>query len=530
MYSIVLVDDEQDLLESLTRILQREFPHVSIRGTIQPLEAKQWLEQERPTLLITDVRMPEISGLELLSLVSEQWGVVPTIIMTAFASQELDEALKLGTFHYLPKPFRNQEFLRLVRRVLEENKENEPASGFAGTVAVSMLADVVQLHSLAGSTGVLEVSTAKQKGQIFFAKGRIVHAEDGQVEGREAFNHILAWKSGRFAFLRQRVHKETIHVPSSELLIDALRVADEASRPPDDLLSSFTEPSSSALDAIFAEFNPKEKESFKPYLREENERFDPPPLSPDRQEKRKLPTPSQNNLDALPSAPQPPKMQPSSIPIPLPPPAPLSQPLPSPAPLSQPLPSPAPLSQPPALSPPIPPAREESATAEHPSSLHKEKQTAEENQEEKLSIESFLRDRGNYLSSSTIPIHNLDVMLEKLENLSGFMGACVGELKKARVLAFRNQTPIDWEKIMPLHQVFFLQHYALLRRIALHEQLQDIVITSESDFYIVRPCMQYPNLFFCVLLEKQRANLALARMTLAEADQQLVLFLAREDA
>ena len=519
MYSIVLVDDEQDLLESLTRILQREFPHVSIRGTIQPVEAKQWLEQERPTLLITDVRMPEISGLELLSLVSEQWGVVPTIIMTAFASQELDEALKLGTFHYLPKPFRNQEFLRLVRRVLEENKDNEPSSGFAGTVAVSMLADVVQLHSLAGSTGVLEVSTAKQKGQIFFAKGRIVHAEDGQVEGREAFNHILAWKSGRFAFLRQRVHKETIHVPSSELLIDALRVADEASRPPDDLLSSFTEPSSGALDAIFAEFNPKEKENFKPYLREESERFDPPPLSPDRQEKRKLPTPSQNNLDAPPAVTQPPQAQPSSTPPQLPSPAPLSQ-----------LPPPAPLSQLPAPSSPTPLAQEERLAAKNPSALLEQGQAEEESQEEKLSIESFLRDRGNYLSSSTIPVHNLDVMLEKLENLSGFLGACVGELKKTRVLAFRNQQPIDWEKIMPLHQVFFLQHYALLRRIALHEQLQDIVITSESDFYIVRPCMQYPNLFFCVLLEKQRANLALARMTLAEADQQLVLFLAREDA
>ena len=116
-----------------------------------------------------------------------------------------------------------------------ENKDEpevQVKDDFSGTIVVTMLADVVQLYALARHVGCLIVETkiAHEKGKIYFDKGKITHAEEGCLEGRDAFNSILARKGGSFGFVEgERSSKQTITTPTSELLMDALRIADEAS-------------------------------------------------------------------------------------------------------------------------------------------------------------------------------------------------------------------------------------------------------------------------------------------------------------
>ena len=121
MRPILMIDDEKDLCDSLARILRREFPKIPIHNITQPVEGLSWLAQHQPSMLITDLRMPEVSGLELITQAASRWGTIPTIIMTAFASPELDQILHLGAIHYLPKPFRSQKLIQLVRHVIEHN-------------------------------------------------------------------------------------------------------------------------------------------------------------------------------------------------------------------------------------------------------------------------------------------------------------------------------------------------------------------------------------------------------------------------
>src|SRR5690349_3614665 len=113
--TIIVIDDEVDLLESLARVLAREFSTFTIKSTTNPHEAKQWIEAARPALLITDAWMPGLSGLDLISHASSCWGQLPIILMTAFASEEVEKSLRQGTFKYLPKPFRHQQLILLVR-------------------------------------------------------------------------------------------------------------------------------------------------------------------------------------------------------------------------------------------------------------------------------------------------------------------------------------------------------------------------------------------------------------------------------
>ena len=211
MGSIILVDDETDLLESLAGLLTREFGAFTVKSTTNPHQAKEWLEAERPSLLVTDVWMPGLSGLDLISCSSERWENVPIILMTAYASEDVETLIRKGTFKYLPKPFRNQQLVAMVRDIVTRRVN------FGGVAPVSILSDVIQLHLLAKSTGVLSVSIEGESGAIWFHKSQIVHAVTTKLRGEAAFFEIFGWRGGRFSFSPQETTTKTIQTPATDL-------------------------------------------------------------------------------------------------------------------------------------------------------------------------------------------------------------------------------------------------------------------------------------------------------------------------
>ena len=256
MRPILMIDDEKDLCDSLARILRREFPKIPIHNITQPVEGLSWLAQHQPSMLITDLRMPEVSGLELITQAASRWGTIPTIIMTAFASPELDQILHLGAIHYLPKPFRSQKLIQLVRHVIEHNPSTIQTPTHHSP---SMLIDMIQLHALACSNGTLKINNAQHSGTICFSKGHIVHADDGRQTGTIAFENILKWRKHQFSFVEgAKFYQETIKTSTPALLSDAIMTLDKQkqeeniSHPfPKDPPSSpfFISPSSADLEA-----------------------------------------------------------------------------------------------------------------------------------------------------------------------------------------------------------------------------------------------------------------------------------------
>jgi two-component system, NtrC family, nitrogen regulation response regulator GlnG len=84
------------------------------------------LEKERPDAIISDIRMPGINGLDLLSTVHERFPQLPVIIMTAHS--DLDSAVSSysrGAFEYLPKPFDIEEAVAMTQRALEHAREQD---------------------------------------------------------------------------------------------------------------------------------------------------------------------------------------------------------------------------------------------------------------------------------------------------------------------------------------------------------------------------------------------------------------------
>jgi DNA-binding NtrC family response regulator len=115
---ILVIDDESAILESLQILLRGEGFEVEIaRGGKEALDR---LDAVTPDLVVSDIRMPGVSGLDLLSTVRERDPEMPVILMTAQASlQSAIQAVNHGAFYYLQKPFSNAELVALCRRAVE---------------------------------------------------------------------------------------------------------------------------------------------------------------------------------------------------------------------------------------------------------------------------------------------------------------------------------------------------------------------------------------------------------------------------
>jgi DNA-binding NtrC family response regulator len=115
---ILLVDDEMGILESLGILFRGEgYDVASALGGREGLEA---VERERPDILLSDIRMPGATGLDLLARAREVDPEMPVILMTAQASlQSAMRAVNEGAYYYLQKPFANDELLAICRRAAE---------------------------------------------------------------------------------------------------------------------------------------------------------------------------------------------------------------------------------------------------------------------------------------------------------------------------------------------------------------------------------------------------------------------------
>ncbi|WP_398498160.1 nitrogen regulation protein NR(I) [Variovorax sp.] len=132
MKPIWIVDDDQSIRFVLEKALLREdLPTRSFTNTREVLAALEQAaedEQQGPQVLVSDIRMPGGSGLELLDKIKAKHPGLPVIIMTAFS--DLDSAVSAfqgGAFEYLPKPFDLPRAVELIRRAVDESQREEVA-------------------------------------------------------------------------------------------------------------------------------------------------------------------------------------------------------------------------------------------------------------------------------------------------------------------------------------------------------------------------------------------------------------------
>jgi len=221
---VLIVDDEEDLTWSISKHLSKDKEKYELMAVNSAIEALNILKKLPVELVISDIRMPEMSGLDLLLEIRQNYPETKVIIMTAYGSHEVQQqANERGCFKYIEKPFEIQELRQLILNTVEEKK------GFEGRISDLNLSDLIQMNCLGRLTNALHVKKGAQVGVIYFEDGNIVHAAVGDGDGENAFYEILSWEGGSFSIEKGvKAGEESISKGWQTLLLEALKRADES--------------------------------------------------------------------------------------------------------------------------------------------------------------------------------------------------------------------------------------------------------------------------------------------------------------
>ena len=115
---ILIIDDEKNYLLVLQTLLEDE--GYTVTALSDPETALAFLQESEVDVVVTDMKMPRITGLDVLERVKKQWPYIPVLIMTAFGTIESAvETMKYGAFDYITKPFSNDELLPSIHNAVE---------------------------------------------------------------------------------------------------------------------------------------------------------------------------------------------------------------------------------------------------------------------------------------------------------------------------------------------------------------------------------------------------------------------------
>jgi CheY-like chemotaxis protein len=261
---ILFVDDDLEFLQMIER-----FVGLWSNNTIEVLTAQNAtaalgiLNETVPDLIVLDVCMPVVDGLQLLGLIRRRFPETPKVVLTSQPDEAYRTAcLNNGAELFLEKPSTAEGF-EAVFATLDELTRWKPETGFRGTLRSVGLTDVLQMECIAKTSSIMSVSSKDQSGAIYIEEGAIIHAEAGTLKGEEAFKALIALVSGDFRSLPFNAPPErTIDLPWETLLMDAAQARDEllgAPRPepaipePDpclDVAQSFQRPREEAAPPI----------------------------------------------------------------------------------------------------------------------------------------------------------------------------------------------------------------------------------------------------------------------------------------
>ncbi|MFT3770823.1 MAG: DUF4388 domain-containing protein [Minicystis sp.] len=218
------MDDEDNIVLALHRVLYQDNHRYDVLLARSAEIAQQILEDTRIDVLVTDVHLPEKSGMDLLSWVAVQAPSTRVIVMTAFDIIRIkDRAHAFGCLRLVRKPFDVHEMRAAIVSALSVR------DSFTGHLSELSCVDVIQMLCIARKTTALRLSEGESAGVIHIENGEIVHAVWDDIVGEDAFFRMLAVKNGLFntSPLPPEIER-TIKGDWQYLLIEGLRRLDEA--------------------------------------------------------------------------------------------------------------------------------------------------------------------------------------------------------------------------------------------------------------------------------------------------------------
>lgn len=231
---VLIVDDEPNIPVGLLKMLSQS-PNYYAKHAPSGEAAVEELSKSKYDLVITDIRMPGMSGIDLLRHIRANHADVGVIIMTAYGSAQVqEEASRRGSLLYIEKPFDLSQMKATIEDFFKRKEESASApakeeESVSGVIPGLSLMDVIQMNCLSRFTGTLHVKTSDgQQGIICFNKGEIPHCETATRSGKDAFFEIISWQGGSFETIEQIPPTVTIVESWEQLMMEAAMMMPDA--------------------------------------------------------------------------------------------------------------------------------------------------------------------------------------------------------------------------------------------------------------------------------------------------------------
>jgi len=231
-HKVLIVDDDADWLDVCREMLSQLPSKPEIRTVGAGARAIAQLDSQPFRLLICDLKMPKMDGLQVLSIVRRRFPDLRTVVLTSLEDEEFrSRAYSLGVDLFWLKPDMQQNskmFLDCIESLLGKESETGNA-GFRGIQSKSLM-DIIQLECMSRNSTVLRITRGPLVAKIWIQDGELLDAQVGNVRGEAAFQKILAWKSGTFENLAaEPLHERTITRSINALLLETAQSIDESS-------------------------------------------------------------------------------------------------------------------------------------------------------------------------------------------------------------------------------------------------------------------------------------------------------------
>ena len=224
MKKILLVDDEPAVLFALSEALVDRRRGIQVVTATDGREAMAVLEAQPVHLVVTDLRMPDVDGFELLAHLRRNHPGLPVILMTALGTAEMTSRLgSAGAFECLSKPFDVAVLKRKIQDML--------AQRVRGRVENISLSSFLQLLEIERKTCTLHVTAGERAGRLFFRTGKLVAAETGDLTGSDAALEIVSWEHADIEIAEGcPVNGPPLPGGLAFLLMEGMRLKDEQER------------------------------------------------------------------------------------------------------------------------------------------------------------------------------------------------------------------------------------------------------------------------------------------------------------
>jgi len=205
---ILIVDDEESLTWSIAKNLQKQYIDFEVHAKNSGEEALMLLKQLPFNLVISDIQMPGISGLEILKYVKKYLPDLPIIMMTSLDNPEIKRlADQASEIYYFEKPFDIGELKKTINTILKKRCDH-----FEIEEKILPVDKLIRKNYHEKFNGFVTIRNSNKTGVLHFQSGEITNAWTENFEGELALINVLSWKNVDYNVVQSNVPiQKTIH-------------------------------------------------------------------------------------------------------------------------------------------------------------------------------------------------------------------------------------------------------------------------------------------------------------------------------